>query len=66
MRGLRGPQSEKDAKLAQKLGQLQRFIAVSPQECTANLYLLGQPNAVQRTADPLLFVFREFSLRKQG
>ena len=36
--------SEKDAKLAQNLGQLQRFIAVLPQECMANLHLLGQPN----------------------
>jgi hypothetical protein len=26
-------QSGKDAKLAQKLGQLQRFLAVFPQEC---------------------------------
>jgi hypothetical protein len=31
------PISEKDATLAQKLGQLQPFVAVSPQECT------GQP-----------------------
>jgi hypothetical protein len=40
--------SEKDAKLAQKLGQLQRpSIAVFPQECIhvqANLHLLDQPN----------------------
>jgi hypothetical protein len=36
--------SKKDAKLAQKLGQLQPFIAVFPQECMANLHLLGQPN----------------------
>jgi hypothetical protein len=38
--------SEKDAKLAQKLGQLQPFIAVFRQECIAwaNLYILGQPN----------------------
>ena len=36
--------SEKDVKLAQKLGQLQPFIAVFPQECMANLRLLGQPN----------------------
>ena len=37
-------QSEKDVKLAQKLGQLQPCIAVFPQECTADLHLLGQPN----------------------
>ena len=45
-----GPRvSEKDAELAQKLGQLQPFtcIAVFPQESIwANLYLLGQPNTV--------------------
>ena len=42
-------QGEKDAKLAQKLGQLQPFIAVFPPECTgqpcimwANLHRLGQ------------------------
>jgi hypothetical protein len=29
--------SEKDAKLAQKLGQLQPFIAVFPQECMGQL-----------------------------
>jgi hypothetical protein len=33
MRGLVDAQSEKDAKLAQNLGQLQPFIAVFPQEC---------------------------------
>jgi hypothetical protein len=38
--------SEQDAKLAQKLGQLQPFIAVFPQECWANLQLLGQPNTL--------------------
>ena len=38
-------QDEKDAKLAQKLGQLQPFIAAFPQECIwGNLHLLGQPN----------------------
>jgi hypothetical protein len=31
------PSSEKDAKLAQKLGQPQHFIAVSPQECVGQL-----------------------------
>jgi hypothetical protein len=36
--------SEKDTKLAQKLGQLQPFIAVFPQESWANLHCLGQPN----------------------
>ena len=36
--------SEKDAKLAQKLGQLQSFIAVFPQECNGQLASLGQPN----------------------
>jgi hypothetical protein len=39
---------EIDAKLAQKLGQLQPFLAFSslffPQECVANLHLVGQPN----------------------
>jgi hypothetical protein len=39
----RGP-SEKDAKLAQKLGQLQPFPALFPRECMANLHILGQPN----------------------
>ena len=36
--------SEKDAKLAQKLGQLQPFIAVSHRNAWANWHLLGQPN----------------------
>jgi hypothetical protein len=39
--------SEKDAKLAQKLGQLQPFIAVFPQRyrtAWTNLHILGQPN----------------------
>ena len=35
--------SEQDAKLAQKLGQLQTFLAVSPQERRVNLHLLGLP-----------------------
>jgi hypothetical protein len=34
-------QSEKDAKLAQKLGQLQPFIAVSPPECMGQLPSFG-------------------------
>jgi hypothetical protein len=38
------PPSEKDAKLAQKLGQLQPFIAVLPRNAWPNLHLLGQPN----------------------
>jgi hypothetical protein len=38
--------SEKDAKLAQKLGQLQPFRAVLPHESWANLYILGQPNTL--------------------
>jgi hypothetical protein len=50
----RGPPSEtrhtasaNDAKLAQKLGQLQPFIAVfSCRNTWANLHLLGQPNTV--------------------
>ena len=42
--------SEKVAKLAQKLGQLQPFIAVFPQKCMANLHLLGQPNTVLAAA----------------
>ena len=33
--------SEKDAKLAQKLGQLQPFIAVFPQECMGQLASFG-------------------------
>ena len=33
--------SEKDAKLAQKLGQLQPFIAVFPQECVGQLASFG-------------------------
>ena len=44
------PRSEKDAKLAQKLGQLQPFIAVLPQECMANLHLLRHPNTFLATA----------------
>ena len=36
-------ESEKDAKSAQKLGQLQPFIAVFLQ-AWANMHLLGQPN----------------------
>jgi hypothetical protein len=38
--------SEADAKLAQKLGQLQPFAAVSHRNAWANLRLLGQPNTV--------------------
>jgi hypothetical protein len=34
-------ESEKDAELAQKLGQLQPFLAVFPQECTAQLVSFG-------------------------
>ena len=34
-------QSEKDAKLAQKLGQLQPFIVVFPQECMGQLASFG-------------------------
>ena len=40
--------SEKDTKVAQKLGQLQPFTAVFPQEYSrmwANVHLLGQPNS---------------------
>jgi hypothetical protein len=33
--------SEKDARLAQKLGQLQPFLAVFPQECTGQLTYFG-------------------------
>ena len=36
--------SEKDTKLAQKLGQLEPFIAVFPQECMGQLAYFGQPN----------------------
>ena len=46
--------SEKDAKLAQKLGQLQPFVAVFLQECMANLHLLGQPNSFFAAAPALL------------
>ena len=35
------PASEKDAKLAQKLGQLQPFLAVFPQECMGQLASFG-------------------------
>jgi hypothetical protein len=33
--------SEKDAKLTQKLGQLQPFVAVFPQECMGQLAYFG-------------------------
>jgi hypothetical protein len=36
--------SEKNAKLAQKLGQLQPFIADSHRNARANWHLLGQPD----------------------
>ena len=36
--------SEKDAKLARKLGQLQPFLVVFPQECKGQLGSFGQPN----------------------
>ena len=39
------PAGEKDAKLAQKSGQIQPFIAVFPQECT-DQHLLGQPDTL--------------------
>ena len=32
----------RDAELVQKLGQLQLFLAVFPQECMASLHLLGR------------------------
>jgi hypothetical protein len=38
---VRGRPSEKDAKLAQKLGQLQPFLAVLPQECMGQLAHFG-------------------------
>ena len=38
---VRGRASEKDAKLAQKLGQLQSFLAVFPQECIGQLAYFG-------------------------
>ena len=50
-RARRARASEKDAELAQKLGQLQPFLAVFSQECMANLHLLGQPNTF-RAARP--------------
>jgi hypothetical protein len=40
-----GDQSEQDAKLAQKLGQLQPFIALFPHKCMGQLYLLDQPDS---------------------
>jgi hypothetical protein len=36
--------SEKEAKLAQKLGQLQHFIAIFPSNAWADCHLLGQPD----------------------
>ena len=45
-------QSEKDAKLAQKLGRLQPFLAVFPQEC------MGQLGSFWANLTP-------FSLRRQ-
>jgi hypothetical protein len=39
-----GVKSEKDAELAQKLGQLQHFLAVSSQEFVGQLASFGQPN----------------------
>jgi hypothetical protein len=35
------PPSEKDAKLAQTLGQLQPFVAAFPQECTGQIASFG-------------------------
>ena len=35
------PQSENGAKLAQKLGQLQPFVAALPQECMSQLEPFG-------------------------
>jgi hypothetical protein len=35
------PPSEKDPKLARKLGQLQPFVAVFPQECVGQLASFG-------------------------
>jgi hypothetical protein len=40
------PESEKDAKLAQKLGQRQPFLALSHRDARANSHLLGRPDAV--------------------
>ena len=56
--------SEKDAKLAQKLGQLQPFVAVFLQECMANLHLLGQPNTFLAADDDetVTVVFEEAGL----
>jgi hypothetical protein len=41
--------SETDAKLAQKLGQLQPFIAVSPQECMGQLASVGPTQHLARS-----------------
>jgi hypothetical protein len=53
------PLSEKDIKLAQKLGQPQPFIVVFPQECMGQLvsfaYLLGQPNTFLALSTIILY-----------
>jgi hypothetical protein len=38
---MRASPRKKDVKLAQKLGQLQPFIAVPPQECMGQLVYFG-------------------------
>jgi hypothetical protein len=58
-------ESDKVAKLAQKLGQLRSFLAVFPQECVANLHLLGQPNTFSAEAVTLLGVAMEGCLLLQ-
>ena len=45
-----GRASEKDAKLAQKLGQLQPFIAVFPQECIGQLAYFGPTLLLSRSS----------------
>jgi hypothetical protein len=42
------PCIEKDAKLAQKLGQLHPFIAVFPQECMGKLAYFGPTERLSR------------------
>ena len=58
--------SEKATKLAQKLGQLQPFVAVFLQECMANLHLFGQPNSFLAPALPPVRTQRECGDRSRG
>ena len=53
--GAGGGASEKDAKLAQKLGQLQSFLSGYHRNVWANTHLLGQPNAFLAQIDCIGF-----------